>query len=73
MMSENAHRLSVNGQTPRGKCRMPPLAGHDSTRKRSLRLHIMRHCTTLRHGQYDEAIRYLDGEIAECMRCNDVE
>jgi len=76
-MSENAPRLSVNGQTPRGKCRMPPLSGHDSMREPSRRLHIMRHRrfqpTLVRPGQYDEAIAYLDAEIAECMRCEDAE
>ena len=36
-------------------------------RKRRRTTAIVRHCTKVRQGQFDEAIAYLTGEIAECF------
>jgi hypothetical protein len=41
------------------------------TRKRIHKRNNLRHLPEVRRGQFDEAIAYLDAEIAECMRCDD--
>jgi len=51
-----------------------PILADASMRKRQRTTAIVRHCTKVRQGQFTEAIRYLDSEIAKCLeRCNDTD
>ena len=72
MMVKNEDNPSTNRILVPRQGSMRHIIGHDSMRKRWRAIDILRHRrlqpTLVRHGQFAQAIAYLDQEIIECLK-----